>query len=54
MIDMVVHRRDMRATLTRLLDLLRNRTPAGAVVKLPGGAKAAPRPVPGARPNPGQ
>ena len=54
MIDMVVHRRDMRATLARILDLLRNRTPAGDVVKLPGGSKPAARPAPGARPNPGQ
>jgi acetyl-CoA carboxylase carboxyl transferase subunit beta len=54
MIDMVVHRRDMRATLSRILDLLRNRTPAGDVVKLSGGSKAAVRPAPGARPNPGQ
>ncbi len=47
MIDMVVHRRDMRATLARILDLLRNRTPAGAVVPLPGSKKpAAPRPNP--------
>ena len=51
MIDMVVHRRDMRATLARILDLLRNRTPAGAVVPLPGSKNntakpAAPRPNP--------
>jgi acetyl-CoA carboxylase carboxyl transferase subunit beta len=55
MIDMVVHRRDMRAMLTRILDLLRNRTPAGDVVMLPdGGTRPATKALPGARPNPGQ
>jgi acetyl-CoA carboxylase carboxyl transferase subunit beta len=55
MIDMVVHRRDMRAMLTRILDLLRNRTPAGDVVMLPdGGTQPATKSLPGARPNPGQ
>ena len=55
MIDMVVHRRDMRAMLTRILDLLRNRTPAGDVVMLPdGGTRPATKVLPGARPNPGQ
>jgi acetyl-CoA carboxylase carboxyl transferase subunit beta len=55
MIDMVVHRRDMRAMLTRILDLLRNRTPAGDVVMLPdGGTRPATKVLPGARPSPGQ
>jgi acetyl-CoA carboxylase carboxyl transferase subunit beta len=55
MIDMVVHRRDMRATLSRILDLLRNPTPAGDVVMLPdGGTRPATKALPGARPNPGQ
>ena len=35
MIDMVVHRRELRETLIRLLKLLRNRTPAAEVVTLP-------------------
>jgi acetyl-CoA carboxylase carboxyl transferase subunit beta len=55
MIDMVVHRRDMRATLSRILDLLRNPTPAGDVVRLPdGGTRPTTKALPGARPNPGQ
>ncbi len=54
MIDMVVHRRDMRATLARLLDLLRNRGPAGDVVKIGGNNRAPARPPVGARPGPGQ
>jgi acetyl-CoA carboxylase carboxyl transferase subunit beta len=55
MIDMVVHRRDMRAMLSRILDLLRNPTPAGDVVMLPdGGTRPATKALPGARPNPGQ
>jgi hypothetical protein len=45
----------MRAMLTRILDLLRNRTPAGDVVMLPdGGTRPATKVLPGARPNPGQ
>jgi acetyl-CoA carboxylase carboxyl transferase subunit beta len=35
MIDMVVPRHDLRDTLVRVLDLLRNRNPAGDVVALP-------------------
>ena len=35
MIDMVVPRKDLRATLVRTLSLLRNRTPAGDLVMLP-------------------
>ncbi|MQA66645.1 MAG: acetyl-CoA carboxylase carboxyltransferase subunit beta [Alphaproteobacteria bacterium] len=55
MIDMVVHRRDMRSMLSRILDLLRNPTPAGDVVMLPdGGTRPATTALPGARPNPGQ
>ncbi|MGE0650154.1 MAG: acetyl-CoA carboxylase, carboxyltransferase subunit beta [Alphaproteobacteria bacterium] len=55
MIDMVVHRRDMRATLSRILDLLRNPTPAGDVVVLPDSSvRPATKASPGARPNPGQ
>jgi acetyl-CoA carboxylase carboxyl transferase subunit beta len=55
MIDMVVHRRDMRDMLSRILDLLRNPTPAGDVVMLPdGGTRPATKALPGARPNPGQ
>ncbi len=34
MIDMVVPRRDLRATMIRILSLLRNRTPAGDLVTL--------------------
>ena len=41
MIDMVVPRGEMRATLVRLLDLLRNPAPAGDVVPLPAGAGLA-------------
>jgi len=37
MVDMVVHRRDLRATLIRILDLLRDRMPAAEVVPLPKG-----------------
>jgi acetyl-CoA carboxylase carboxyl transferase subunit beta len=37
MIDMVVPRGEMRDTLIRLLDLLRNRTPAGDVVPMAAG-----------------
>ncbi|MBI2236850.1 MAG: acetyl-CoA carboxylase carboxyltransferase subunit beta [Magnetospirillum sp.] len=35
MVDMVVPRRDLRATLVRILSLLRNRGPAGELVMLP-------------------
>ncbi len=35
MVDMVVHRRDLRATLIRILDLLQNRGPVAEVVSLP-------------------
>ncbi|MEW5726936.1 MAG: acetyl-CoA carboxylase, carboxyltransferase subunit beta [Pseudomonadota bacterium] len=41
MIDMVVPRKDLRATLVRTLSLLRNRSPKGDVVMLP---KDAPNP----------
>ena len=48
MIDMVVHRRDLRETIIRLLDLLRRKTPSAEVVTLPvtpPGAEAGPKPV---------
>ncbi|MGE5546911.1 MAG: acetyl-CoA carboxylase, carboxyltransferase subunit beta [Solirubrobacterales bacterium] len=35
MVDMVVHRKELRATLVRVLSLLRNRGPKGDVVMLP-------------------
>lgn len=35
MLDMVVHRRDMRATLIRVIDMLMNPTPPAEVVALP-------------------
>ena len=35
MIDMVVHRKDLTATLGRILSMLRNRAPAGDLVMLP-------------------
>jgi acetyl-CoA carboxylase carboxyl transferase subunit beta len=35
MVDMVVPRRDLRATLIRVLSLLKNRAPAGDLVSLP-------------------
>ncbi|MBI5164426.1 MAG: acetyl-CoA carboxylase carboxyltransferase subunit beta [Magnetospirillum sp.] len=35
MIDMVVHRRELRATLVRVISLLRNRAPAGELLVLP-------------------
>ena len=44
MIDMVVHRRDLRETIVRLLKLLRQKAPAAEVVTLPG-AEAEPEPV---------
>ncbi len=44
MIDMVVHRRDLRETIIRLLDLLRRKTPSAEVVTLPT-AGAGPEPV---------
>ena len=40
MLDMVVHRRDLRETLIRLLDLLRNRRPTAKVLPLAKGAGA--------------
>jgi acetyl-CoA carboxylase carboxyl transferase subunit beta len=40
MIDMVVHRRDLRETIIRLLDLLRRKSPSAEVVTLPS-AKSA-------------
>jgi acetyl-CoA carboxylase carboxyl transferase subunit beta len=41
MVDMVVHRRDLRETIVRLLKLLRQKAPAAEVVTLPG-AEAEP------------
>ncbi|MCH6587774.1 MAG: acetyl-CoA carboxylase carboxyltransferase subunit beta [Proteobacteria bacterium] len=41
MLDMVVHRRDLRETIVRLLDLLRRKTPPAEVVALPS-AEAGP------------
>jgi acetyl-CoA carboxylase carboxyl transferase subunit beta len=41
MVDMVVHRRDLRETIVRLLKLLRQKTPPAEVVTLPS-AKAGP------------
>lgn len=41
MIDMVVPRHELRDTLIRVLDLLRNRDPAGEVVALPKSEAAA-------------
>ncbi len=41
MVDMVVPRAELRETLIRVLDLLRNREPAGDVVPLPGAETAA-------------
>ena len=38
MVDMVVHRRKLRETLSTLLSLLRNRTPAAEVIALHGDA----------------
>ena len=38
MVDMVVHRRRLRETLSTLLSLLRNRTPAAEVIALHGNA----------------
>ena len=34
MVDMVVHRRDLKATLSRILNLLRHRAPAGQLLPL--------------------
>jgi len=42
-IDMVVHRRELRDTLTRLIRLLRDRTPPAEVVALPAQSKAQPK-----------
>jgi acetyl-CoA carboxylase carboxyl transferase subunit beta len=44
MVDMVVHRRDLRETIARLLLLLRQTTPPAEVVVLPA-AEALPEPV---------
>ena len=50
MVDMVVHRKDLRETLSRILALLLNRTPAADVVSLPSdlaipaAGKGRPRP----------
>ncbi len=44
MIDMVVHRRELRALLARLVDLLRNAGPKAEVVALPQALPAAPAP----------
>jgi acetyl-CoA carboxylase carboxyl transferase subunit beta len=44
MVDMVVHRRDLRETIARLLELLRHKAPPAEVVTLPG-AEAGPEPV---------
>ena len=44
MIDMVVHRRDLRETIVRLLDLLRRKTPPAEVVTLPS-AEAGSKPA---------
>jgi acetyl-CoA carboxylase carboxyl transferase subunit beta len=41
MVDMVVNRHDLRATLIRLIDLLRNRRPPGLLVPLAGNADQA-------------
>ncbi|HYM31412.1 MAG TPA: acetyl-CoA carboxylase, carboxyltransferase subunit beta [Candidatus Cybelea sp.] len=42
MIDMVVHRHDMRPTLIRIVDLLRNRAPRADVVALPRAEQESP------------
>jgi acetyl-CoA carboxylase carboxyl transferase subunit beta len=39
MLDMVVHRHDMRSTLLRVLDLLLNKGPSAEVLALPGAAE---------------
>ncbi len=44
MIDMVVHRRDLRETIVRLIDLLRRKTPPAEVVTLPS-AEAGSKPA---------
>ncbi len=41
MVDMVVHRHDLRKTLVRIVRLLRDRTPTAEVVALPGAANDA-------------
>ena len=43
MVDKVVHRRDLRGTLIRLIDLLRNPTPVGEVVALRSRDRLGPR-----------
>jgi acetyl-CoA carboxylase carboxyl transferase subunit beta len=46
MVDVVVPRRELRATLVRIIDLLCRREPAAAVVALPArGDRAAPEPI---------
>jgi acetyl-CoA carboxylase carboxyl transferase subunit beta len=46
MIDMVVHRRELRDTLARLVDLLRRKQPAAEIVALPPVRGEIPRPEP--------
>lgn len=51
MVDMVVNRHALRATLIRILDLLRNRRPPGLLVPLTGNAEeAATKKAPAAKP----
>jgi len=45
MVDMVVPRGELRATLMRILALLQNRTPLAEVVKLPSGEASADKPA---------
>jgi acetyl-CoA carboxylase carboxyl transferase subunit beta len=52
MVDMVVHRRDLRETIVRLLGLLRQKMPPAEVVTLPG-AEAGPKLVDVAEKPPG-
>ena len=52
MVDMVVHRRDLRETIVRLLGLLRQKLPPAEVVTLPG-AEAGPKLVEVAEKTPG-
>ena len=42
MVDIVVHRKDLRATLVRIIGLLRNPGPSAEVVQLPTAAAAEP------------
>lgn len=50
MVDMVVHRRDLRDTFARLIDLLRSPGPTAEVVRMPTEARQA---AEGRRPGPG-